>query len=316
MNEQQIFATEIHKPIRRKFQRRKVIVTKIDEVWGMDLASMETLSEYNNGFKFILCIIDVFSKYAWAIPLKNKTSSSVLNALTTVISQSERIPEKIWVDKGSEFYNKQFQSWAKTNNITIYSTYSESKSVVAERFIRTLKHMLAKYFTANNSRNWIEVLPNMLELYNNRKHKTIGMTPEQASEPQNELEVLLKFLPQKMTKKRPRFTVGEQVRISRIRPIFENIFQGNYSYEVFTVHQILDTSPVTYKLSDYSGEVLDGSFYEAELEKTQVPTYYEVEKILSTRTVGRKKQYLVKFYGWPDKFNEWLTEDQIHAINE
>src|SRR5690606_28357927 len=116
------FAEEIHHQVRRKFKRRKVIVTGLDKIWAMDLASMESFTDYNKGYKYILCIIDVFSKYAWCVPLKNKTGSSILKAVKDVVAESGRIPEKIWVDQGSEFYNKEFQSWAKNNKITINTT--------------------------------------------------------------------------------------------------------------------------------------------------------------------------------------------------
>ena len=138
-SERAIFASEIHKRAVKKFRRRKVIVQKIDEIWALDLASLESLANYNDGYKYMLCVIDVFSKFAWAVPLKNKTAATVLTAIQSIVKKSKRIPEKVWVDQGSEFYNKSFKDWLKTNDITMYSTYGDSKSVVVERFIRTLK---------------------------------------------------------------------------------------------------------------------------------------------------------------------------------
>src|SRR5690606_13835704 len=184
MSEQ--FAEELHHRVKRKFRRRRVIVNAIDDIWALDLASMESYVEYNDGFKFILCIIDVFSKYAWCVPLKNKTGAMILKAVKDVITESKRSPEFIWCDKGSEFYNKQFQDWAKSKNITIYSTYGESKSVVVERFIRTLRELLAKKFSSTNSRDWVKMLPNTLKFYNNKFHSTIGMSPVEASKPENQ----------------------------------------------------------------------------------------------------------------------------------
>jgi integrase-like protein/chromodomain-containing protein len=312
------FAKEIHHQVKRKFKRRQVVVTGLDEIWAMDLASMESFVSYNDGYKYILCIIDVFSKFAWCVPLKNKTGASILKAVKDITSQSGRSPEKIWVDKGSEFYNKEFQSWAKSNNITIYSTYGESKSVVVERFIRTLKELLTRKFSATNSREWIKMLPGILNFYNHKYHSTIDMSPIDASDPANEVQVYNNIYKthgkEKKKKKKPKFHVGDHVRVSRIKEKFEKGFQPNFSHEVFTISEVLHTSPFTYKLIDYDKDPIEGSFYEQELLKTSVPEHYEVESILETRGVGKKKEYFVKFYGWPKKFNTWLSEDQLMEI--
>ena len=155
---------------------------------------MELLADENKGNKYIFCIIDVLSKYAWCVPIKNKSAATILNALKSVIEKSGRRPDKIWVDKGSEFYNKDFKNWAKSNNITIYSTYSESKSVVAESFIKTIKTKIQKYFTQTNSRNWVDVLPKIVSDYNNHVHSTIKMTPALASKPENEVRAYINYM--------------------------------------------------------------------------------------------------------------------------
>jgi hypothetical protein len=312
------FAQEIHHRVVRKFPRRKVTVFRIDEIWGIDLASMESFADQNNGFKWILCIIDVFSKFAWCIPLKNKSADTVLHAFINVVKKSGRSPEKIWVDRGSEFYNKDFLKWTKDNNVVIYSTYGESKSVVVERFIQTLKQMITNYFTETNSRNWVKILPKVVQTYNNREHRSIGMTPTQASDPENEADVFsrLNESPEITKAKKPKFSVGDHVRITRLKQTFEKGYHANFSYEVFTIAKILNTHPVTYKLADYVDDIIDGSFYEQELLKTNVPTYYEVENVVKTRKVGNKTQYLVHFYGWPKKFDEWVDKSQISNILE
>ena len=108
---------------------------------------MQLLSKFNKGFTFLLCVIDVFSKYAWVIPLKDKKGISIVNAFQKILKESNRKPDKIWVDKGSEFYNNSFKKWLQDNDIVIYSTNNEGKSVAAERFIRTLKNKIYKYMT-------------------------------------------------------------------------------------------------------------------------------------------------------------------------
>ena len=132
-------ANELHKPIIRKFKKRKVYSSFRDNIWGVDLADMQTLSRYNKGIKYLLCTIDLFSKYAWIIPLKDKKGTSTVNAFKKILSDSNRKPNKIWVHHGSEFYNNSFKDFFKMNNIEMYSTFNEGKSVVTERFIKTFK---------------------------------------------------------------------------------------------------------------------------------------------------------------------------------
>ena len=134
-NEQ--LAEELHKPIIRKFEKRKVYSTFKDNIWGVDLEDMQLLSKYNKGIRFLLCVIDIFSKYAWVVPLKDKKGISIVKAFQSILKQSNRKPNKIWVDKGSEFYNAYFKNWLQDNNIVMYSTHNEGKSAVVERFIRT-----------------------------------------------------------------------------------------------------------------------------------------------------------------------------------
>ena len=141
-------ANELHKPIIRKFLKRKVYSSFIDKIWGADLADMQLLSKFNKGFRFFLCAIDIFSKFAWVIPLKDKKGVSIVNEFQKILDDSKRKPNKIWVDKGSEFYNNSFKRWLQDNDITMYSTNNETKSVIAERFIWTLKNKICKYMAS------------------------------------------------------------------------------------------------------------------------------------------------------------------------
>ena len=147
-----ILADELHKPIIRKFNKRKVYSQFKDNIWGVDLADMQSLSRKNKEIKYLLCAIDLYSKYAFVIPLKDKKGISIVNAFNKIIKQSNRKPNKIWVDQGGEFYNNVFEKWLSDNDINMYSTYNEGKSVVAERFIRTLKNKLYKHMTYDSYR--------------------------------------------------------------------------------------------------------------------------------------------------------------------
>ena len=133
-----ILADELHKPAIKKFNKRKVYSQFKDNIWGVDLADI----------KYLLCAIDLYSKYAFVIPLKDKKGISIVNAFNKIIKQSNRKPNKIWVGQGGEFYNNVFKKWLSDNHIIMYSTYNEGQSVVVERFIRTLKNKLYKHMTA------------------------------------------------------------------------------------------------------------------------------------------------------------------------
>ena len=119
---------------------------------------MQLISKFNNGFRFLLCVIDTFSKYAWVVPLKDKTGISIVNAFQKILDKSGCKPNKIWVDNGSEFYNNSFKKWLKDNDIEMYLIHNEGKSVVAERFIRTLKNKIYKYMTAVSKNVYINKL--------------------------------------------------------------------------------------------------------------------------------------------------------------
>ena len=174
-NEQ--LADELYKPIIRKFKKRKVYSTFKDNIWGADLADMQLLSKYNKGIRFLLCVIDIFSKYAWVVPVKDKKGINIIKAFQSILKQSNRKPNKIWVDKGSEFHNAYFKKWLQDNDIVMYSTHNEEKSVVAERFIRTLKSKIYKYMTLISKNVYIDKLDDIVDEFNNTYHTTIKMKP-------------------------------------------------------------------------------------------------------------------------------------------
>ena len=134
-----------------------------DNIWGADLADMQLLSKFNKGFRFLLCVIDIFRTYAWVIPLKDKKGISIVNAFQIILKESNRKPNKIWVDKGSEFYNSSFEKWLKDNDIEMHSTNNEGNSVIAERFIRALKNKIYKYMTSISKNVYIDKLDDIVK---------------------------------------------------------------------------------------------------------------------------------------------------------
>ena len=170
-------ANELHKPIIRKLKKkRKVYSSFKDIIWGVDLADMYLISKYNKGIRYLLCVIDLFSKYAFVVPLKDKKGATIVNEFQSTLNKSRRKPNKIWVDQGSAFYNNNFKKWLKDNDISMYSTHNEGKFVVTERFIRTLKNKIYKHMTSISKNVYLDIL-DIVDKYNNAYHSTIKMKP-------------------------------------------------------------------------------------------------------------------------------------------
>ena len=309
----QQLAEELHKPIRRKFKTRKVIVNHIDEIWSADLVFMDKLSKWNKGFKYLLTVIDVFSKFAWVVPLKDKKGSSITTAFADIIKTYKRKPEYLWVDKGSEFYNKTFKEWLLQNDIELYSTFNEGKAVIIERFNRTLKSRMYKQFTIQNNTIWYNIIDKLVDEYNKTKHGSIKLTPVEASKKKNHGLVYFNLYGDiEALKQKPKFKIGDKVRISKYkRKVFDKGFTPNWTEEVFTVDKIQYTNPITYKLKDLRGEDIQGSFYELELLKAEQEVF-RIDKVI--RRDYKKKQALVSWKGYSDDFNTWIPMKDLKNI--
>ena len=297
-NEQ--LADELHTPIIRKFKKRKVYSAFKDNIWGADLADMQLLSKYNKGIKFLLCVIDIFSKYAWVVPLKDKKGISIVKAFQSILKQSNRKPNKIWVDKGSEFYNAYLKKWLRDNDIVMYSTHNEGKSVVAERFIRTLKSKIYKYMNSISKNVYIDKLDDIVHEYNNIYHTTIKMKPADFK------DNTYINADKEINNKDPKFKVGEHVRISKYKNIFAKGYMPNWSEEVFVIKKVKNTVPWTYVINDLNGEEITGTFYEKELQKTNQEEF-RIEKVI--RRKGDK--LYVKWKGYNNSFNSWIDKASL-----
>jgi len=302
-------ANELHKPVRKKFLKRFVFVRHVDDVWGADLVELPTLSRKNSGFRYILMVIDVFSKYGWSVPLKTKTGKEVTSALRTIFKENK--PAKLWVDKGREFYNKDVSELLKKNNIGIYSTNNDEKCSVVERWNRTIKTQLWRYFSANGTHKYIDILQPLMNKYNSTKHRSIGMTPSDARKPSNYQQVFknLYFKKIQSTNKQPKYKVGDKVRISVKKDIFEKGFTINWSDKIYTIIKVLETLPPTYKIKD-DREEIKGSFYEQELQKTSEDTF-RIEKVLRWKKQNGERQARVKWVGYDSSYNSWVPESEI-----
>ena len=310
----QNLAEELHKPVRRKFPKRKVFVKGIDDTWAADLVEMGSFKEWNEGVRYLLMVIDVFSKYGWIRTLKNKRGDTVAEAFKSIFEEGRK-PKKLWVDKGKEFWNKDVKAVMDEEGVERYSTENEEKSAVVERWNRTIKERMWKMFSAKNDTTYVDKLGDILVSYNRTKHSSIGMTPAQASRKNNERKVYAKLYEKELWKKRkgPKFKVGDKVRITVKKKSFEKGFTPKWTEEVFVVDKVIFTKPVTYKLKDLMEEEVDGSFYEQELQKTEQENFRIEDVIDRNEKTG---EVLVKWSGYPEKFNEWIPEEDTLMIEK
>ena len=214
-------AKELHKPVRHKFPTRKVFAQHKDQTWSMDLADMSTWKDENDGVTYVLTIVDVFTRWAAARPLRTKTGREVLAAVQSVCAESERKPEQFWCDEGKEFLNKEMEAWREKEGIGMYHTYGRGKSVIVERFNRTLKTIMWRRLTAENTHAWVAILPQLIAKYNKTKHSVLHMTPNYASKHPEQTAARWAMVrdanDEKLPNKKPRFAVGDVVRVSRTK---------------------------------------------------------------------------------------------------
>ena len=218
---------------------------------------MESLHYKNKNVKYLLSVIDVFTRYAWVKTLKDKKGKIVLNAFIEIANESNRKLNKLWVDQGREFYNKRMPGWFDNNDILMYSTHSEVKSVIIERFIKILKAKIYKKITANNNKSYLSYLNKLVAKCNNAYHHSINKKPIIT-----DYSVSIEKI--ETSSKAPKFKVNDRVRITKYKNNFSKGYIENLSREIF-IESISKTNPWTCKLKDLNREEIIGSFYEKEL---------------------------------------------------
>lgn len=304
-------ADELHKPIRKKFPKRFVFARHVDDIWGSDLIDLSKLSKKNQGFKYVLMVMDIFSRYGWAIPVRDKTGKTIETALESLFKK--KAPKKLWVDRGKEYYNKDVNALLKKYKIEIYSTHNDEKCSSIERWNRTIKGRLWRYFSANGTHKYTDILDALIEKYNTTKHRSLGTTPSDARKPANYQQVFKKLYFDKVQArlKPPKFKIGDPVRISVKKNIFAKGYSQNWSDKIYTVSEVLKTLPTTYRIKDR--EVLEGTFYEQELQLSKT-VEFNIEKILKYKTVEGKKFARIQWRGYDSSHNSWEPVEKIQKL--
>lgn len=296
---------ELHRSVRKNFIRRRVIQKAIDDLWQADLVELQPYSDKNNGYRYLLTVIDTFSKFAWAIPLKTKTAVDTTTAMESIL-KGKRKCLNLQVDNGKEFYNKSFKALMYKYNINLYSTYSNLKASIIERWNRTLKGRMWKAFSLQGTYKWLPIINQLVMDYNNTIHSKIRMKPADVTK-EFEKHLLSTVYSNMKIAGKAKLKVDDLVRISKYKGIFEKSYTHNWSTEIFKIIKIQITNPVTYLLEDLNGEKIRGGFYEYEIQKSLAPDVYLVEKII--RRSG--KRLYVKWLGLPTTENSWINSENI-----
>lgn len=261
----------LYRDIKSKFYRRKVLTRGIRYQYQADLVDYSALKRDNSGFTFLLTVIDCFSRFALALPIKSKQSLHVLEALKRCFKEMGK-PLKLQTDHGKEFYNRHVSSFLSRSNVHHFSTDQELKAQIVERFNRTLRETLKKSMAERQSLRYIDELPSFLQGYNNRPHSSIYPYSPAAVNKNNEKKVYeiqyREYLDSR--KARHRYQIGDKVRIAAYKGPFRKSYkEKNFTEEIFEILDTLHTNPPTYRLKDLNGELLEGAFYEQQLQRVR-----------------------------------------------
>ena len=320
----------LHKPIKRPKQFRKVYTKGIKYLYQMDLIVLPDMTQDNDGYTYLVVIIDTFSKFAWVFPSKTKSGKEVLDKIKALLLVER--PDKIQTDRGLEFYNSKFKALLSALGIKHYSTNSPLKASIAERFNRTLMTRLERVFTFQGNRRYVEILPQVVKAYNNTIHRSIGLAPANVTLADTE-KIFKKLYPNhikvadeqderkfklhenKLHQTKPSFKVGDTVRIEGDKGKFQKGYEQNWKLEVFKIKEVHHTAPITYMLEDYKGEAIDGSYYKSELQLVN-PQSTSIVRVVKERNRKGKEELLVQFAGYPEQANTWLTKKEYFNFNQ
>lgn len=302
----------LHRKALKKFQRRKIMVNGMEDQLQADLIEMSKFKQVNDGYCFILSIIDVFSKKAWAIPLRTKSGIEVSDAFSNLLKNQLKNFRVLQVDKGREFLNKHVKDTLQKHDVKLFTTENEDiKASVVERWNQTIQNKIYKWFTKTGDKRWIDILPKLTNSYNSTVHSATKIAPDDINYDNEELVWNRLYQSPLGKPRRIMYNLGDTVRIAKHRTIFEKGYTAKWSAEIFTVKYILNTNPPTYRIEDAYGKEILGSFYREELQKVNVTDHFTIEKIVRKRKSGDHTEYLVKWKDYPSKYNSWIKDSDL-----
>lgn len=320
----------LQKPARRRFKRAQVVVSEPGEQLDVDLMDMQSLSKENDGIKFLLVSIDVFSRFAWVVPLKDKTGKSVEKALSTILNDINFA--KVRSDAGGEFKNRWVAKLLKDKNIYHHITLNETKANFVERLNKTLRSIIYRFLAKQKSRRYIDSLQDLIKSYNATPHRSLGNVAPKDVNKENAANLWaymylkprlrkntnksIKSEKKKKTRQLYRYKIGQLVRISHLRGPFQRVYNEQWSFEVFKICKRFQMQGIPlYELVDLMEDKVLGRFYQPELQSVNKSddALWEIEKVIKRRKRNNNIQFLVKWLGYPDKFNSWVDEADVQT---
>ena len=286
----------LHRPARKRFIHDPIVVAGLDAQWSFDLIDVSTISGENKGYKYLLTVIDALSKFAWVVALRDKTSANVTKAMANIFKTSGRVPRHARSDRGTEFMGAPFQKLLKERNVNFFTADNYTKAAIVERFNRTLRSRLWKFFEATNTKHYLDVLPAIVRSYNSRVHRTTGMPPADVT-PYNAHKVWNRMYGHLVNqkKRKPKLKINDLVRLSKSKKTFEKGYSSNYTEEIFVIRSISRSGVrPRYKVEDLNGELILGSFLLEELQPVK-----RVERVVRKVLRSSKDHKIVTWRGYP-----------------
>lgn len=321
-------AYTLQRQVRRPKKTPNIRVSGLNVQWSMDLMDVQNLSKENDGVRFLLILIDSFSKYLRIVALKQKTAREVLNGIQNVFESGAKC-KTLRSDRGSEFRNKLLQNYLQRTGVRLFFANQASKASIAERVIRTIRGRLYRYFQRNRTYRYIDVLLDIVSNYNSTPHRSLGGIAPKDVTKNNEADVwAVLYLKKTTTIGKPhktkfkkyqrtlkyRFKLNDLVRLSHLKHLFRRGYNQQFTGEVFKIAKRFHLQGIPmYKVKDFNEELIEGDFYENDLQKVDKneDSLWLVEKIIKKRKRKGKTEFLVKFESWPEKFNQWVKESDV-----
>ena len=307
----------IHKAVPKKFRRLRTVAGHQQQVQG-DLVDLSYLAQHNNKNRYLFTVIDAFSRLGFAEPVANKESHTTAKAFERILKRMTYRPLYFFSDNGTEFRGA-FRKMLQKHNIKFYTSKDvDIKAGTVERFNRTLMTRIFRYLSKQNSKRYLDALPNIIENYNKSTHSSIGVAPNRVDD-DNKERVWLKLHHRCEPSRRRRdartvFKKKDYVLIPKNKRTFGKAYHAGWTGEVFRINAVRRTKPRTYVLEDLQGEVISGTFYPQELQKTKLPEFYEIESVLDTRGPPSKREFYVRWKHYPAKFDQWISAKKVRDI--
>jgi transposase InsO family protein len=319
-----IDAYTLNAQVKRKFPRIKILSRGVYHQFQADLVDMQQFANENDGIKYLLTCIDVTSRYAWVVPMKNKTAKSTVSAFKTIIDEGN-VPELLQTDDGSEFLAKEFQDYCKKEGISHFVAPSNSNCAFVERFHRTLKMRMTRLWTLRANHRYIDHLQDLVDNYNETVHSVTKMKPVEVNE-ENQLDAIKNsnyYGYKKLPFGNPKYKIGDYVRVTRVRTQFQRETDDKFLDKIFEIAEVCPSVPITYRLKSFvTGEKYPERFYEPELIKYTGDVgekEYQIERLMDVKTEGRRKMVLVKWAGYDESEASWeplSNLKHVQGINE